>query len=321
MIFLIHPATGRGRNVRNPRRVQDKLKIPSQAPVILRPLAPEVNAVLQLYNREQDCNSSDDTIRSALSHALQNGKILWEHFGRAVVQLNEKIVVKLGPDLRLTESDITDHIQKHSNDVPIPQPLGALSIGNRTYIFMTLITGSPLGKLWPSLSDDEKFSIQDQLNVIMGALRKLPLPSNYLGSGSPPRCIDCRRWRRECPDSIENENQFNAFLLSGNRRSGLEPFIEFVSPMLRNNHQIVLTHGDLHPRNIMVSQEDRSIKVTGLVDWELGGAYPEYWEYVKSLNTMLPVQTGDWVFFLPQKGIGEYHAEFAIDHLIENLVS
>lgn len=69
------------------------------------------------------------------------------------------------------------------------------------------------------------------------------------------------------------------------------------------DHKIVMTHGDLHPRNIMVtinpqssdrdageasSQEPLNIRtgksnlsnsqvtVTGILDWEMCGWYPEY---------------------------------------------
>jgi Ser/Thr protein kinase RdoA (MazF antagonist) len=39
----------------------------------------------------------------------------------------------------------------------------------------------------------------------------------------------------------------------------------------------VFSHRDLTPRNILVHEG----KISGLVDWEDSGWYPEYWEYVK----------------------------------------
>ncbi|OJD21944.1 hypothetical protein ACJ73_06711 [Blastomyces percursus] len=103
---------------------------------------------------------------------------------------------------------------------------------------MTLAQGDSLNKVWPALSDDEKTSIQDQLDVILKKLRGLLSPSQYLGGGDPPQCIDYR--------------MFNAFFLSGSRREGREPYVDFVRSMLREDNSIVMTHGDLHPRNIMV---------------------------------------------------------------------
>ncbi|KKZ66603.1 hypothetical protein EMCG_07717 [[Emmonsia] crescens] len=310
----------RGSRTQKPRRVEHDFSIPLEQPKIIRVLAPEVNMLLQ-----EHCNQgsmpSETAICSALVSAVKNGKTLWCHFGRAVIQLDEHIVVKIGDDISPTDADTTSHIFKHSSDIPAPQPLGIMSIGKKMYMFMTLLQGDPLDKVWPSLSDDEKISIRDQLDVILKKLRALPLPSQYLGGGDPPQCIDCRMFKRESPTHLENEAQFNAFLLSGNRREGREPYVDFVRPMLREGNRIVMTHGDLHPRNIMVIKDQEGIRVTGLIDWEYSGAYPEYWEFVKSLNTMFPVRAGDWCFFLPQKGMGAYFAEFAIDRFLENCVT
>lgn len=61
--------------------------------------------------------------------------------------------------------------------------------------------------------------------------------------------------------------------------------------------------------------------MTGLIGWDLSGAYPEYWEFAKCLNTALPVRAGAWPFFLPVKGMGQYFGEYEIDLLIERRVS
>ncbi|OAL75730.1 hypothetical protein A7D00_1330 [Trichophyton violaceum] len=247
--------TCRGSNTPNTRQIQDAFEVPTEIPVVLRPLAPEVRTLLQKYGCERDClssSSNDDkvSVRFALSRALQNGKVLWGHFSRAVIQLDERTVVKLGHNLLLTDADITAYIQSLTNNIPAPRPLGAISIGKTTYMFMTFIKGSSLDKLWSSLSTEEKISIQDQLDVILEKLRMLPLPSHFLGSGNPPYCIDCRMWKRASPQQIENEAQFNEFLISGNHPPTMGPYIKFVHSMLRSDHRIVMTHGDLHPRNI-----------------------------------------------------------------------
>jgi aminoglycoside phosphotransferase (APT) family kinase protein len=44
-------------------------------------------------------------------------------------------------------------------------------------------------------------------------------------------------------------------------------------------HEIVLTHGDISPRNILV----QGSKVVAILNWEMSGHYPEYWDYVKTL--------------------------------------
>ncbi|KMP02107.1 hypothetical protein CIRG_02246 [Coccidioides immitis RMSCC 2394] len=156
----------------------DMFLIPVQTPVVHQPLISEVHDLLHKYrdSNGQDClltraRDDDPAICLTLSSALQNGKVLWGHFSRAVIQLDEHIVVKLGHNLLLTGAEVMAHIHKHTNsDIPIPKPLGAISIGKTTYMFMTHVEGSPLNKLWPMLFNEEKLSIHDQLDVILAKL-------------------------------------------------------------------------------------------------------------------------------------------------------
>lgn len=70
-----------------------------------------------------------------------------------------------------------------------------------------------------------------------------------------------------------------------------------------------MTHGDLCPFNILVKSED-TLHISGIVDWETGGAYPEYWEYVNAFKSSFNNQN-DWCFYLPEAGIGRFFDEYA----------
>ena len=53
----------------------------------------------------------------------------------------------------------------------------------------------------------------------------------------------------------------------------------FLTNMLNcHKHDIVFTHGDFRPANIIV----KGSLVTAIIDWELAGWYPEHWEFVKA---------------------------------------
>ncbi|RKP34406.1 kinase-like domain-containing protein, partial [Dimargaris cristalligena] len=55
-------------------------------------------------------------------------------------------------------------------------------------------------------------------------------------------------------------------------------FTQMFSKYLKQHtYTINLTHGDLLPRNIMVDPD--TCQITGILDWEFSGFYPEYWEY------------------------------------------
>jgi aminoglycoside phosphotransferase (APT) family kinase protein len=80
-----------------------------------------------------------------------------------------------------------------------------------------------------------------------------------------------------------------------------------------------MTHGDLHPRNIIVDDKN-DVRITGVIDWEKGGGYPEYWEYLKALNTVSWTQKDDWHLFLPEESIGRCNDEYARDYIIEKML-
>ncbi|EGD87049.1 hypothetical protein H112_05570 [Trichophyton rubrum D6] len=59
--------------------------------------------------------------------------------------------------------------------------------------------------------------------------------------------------------------------------------------------QCVFTHGDLRPDNITVEpSDDYQFRVTGLLDWEYSGFYPEYYELIRSTNGLSPSVDNDW---------------------------
>ncbi|KAF2772401.1 hypothetical protein EJ03DRAFT_324815 [Teratosphaeria nubilosa] len=64
--------------------------------------------------------------------------------------------------------------------------------------------------------------------------------------------------------------------------------------MLPESNQSVFTHGDMSPRNIMV---DERLQITGIVDWEAVGWYPDYWEYI---NIWKPSVDLDWQKWMDQ---------------------
>ena len=45
-------------------------------------------------------------------------------------------------------------------------------------------------------------------------------------------------------------------------------------------YRIMLTHNDIVARNVMVKGDN----VCAIVDWELAGFFPEYWEYCSTIS-------------------------------------
>ena len=81
----------------------------------------------------------------------------------------------------------------------------------------------------------------------------------------------------------------------------------------------VFTHGDLHPGNILVSQEeDGSWKIVAIIDWENSGFYPAYWESIKMTNTMDISVDSDWHLFLPEScSPSRYPVDWLVDTVLD----
>ncbi|EIW56387.1 uncharacterized protein TRAVEDRAFT_49213 [Trametes versicolor FP-101664 SS1] len=58
-------------------------------------------------------------------------------------------------------------------------------------------------------------------------------------------------------------------------KSRLPALRQLADPVHAKRHRIVFTHADLHACNVLVHEG----RLSGIIDWEHAGWYPEYWEY------------------------------------------
>ncbi len=279
----------------------------------------------QEHDLGQSATLSEDAL-AALNTAMRQGEILWKLHSTHVIALSSSEAVKISISLEMDEISNLQYLNSLSLDIPIPQHLGTLKSGERTYFFMSRAPGQTLEKLWPTLTTLHKASIQEQLAKILSSLRSIPPPNpgeengaQCIGSFVSGTCRDVRRISRHCETPIHAETAFNEFLCRHQGRTRTA-WIKMIQSSMRADHKIVPTHGDLHPRNIMVAwygDPRTTIKVTGLIDWQVSGWYPEYWEYVKALSTITPRDpVADWCDYLPTNTIGCWPVEFSLDLLI-----
>ncbi|KAB8199833.1 hypothetical protein BDV34DRAFT_232692 [Aspergillus parasiticus] len=205
-------------------------------------------------------------------------------------------------------------------DVSSPDIHGILQQSNskRIFLFMSRAPGEPLDTKWKFLDEAQKASIREQLESIMDKSRHLTAPPAEEADATNP----C------CQNPISNEHDFNIFLTSNEQRTRGGK-LAMIESYLETSHQVVLTHADLHPRNIMVAvapQLDSSldglsgcqVRITTILGWEMCGWYPEYWEYVKELHTITPGDGfDDWWAYLP-RNIGVWPKKHAVDLLLSS---
>ncbi|KIM41107.1 hypothetical protein M413DRAFT_445830 [Hebeloma cylindrosporum] len=204
---------------------------------VLYPIAPAALAAMGLSD-----GSSETEIESALIQLPQTfsrGEILHNLCGRQIIALDSNVVVKCGPKVDPAEHYLLEYLRVHCPTMRSPEPLGFFMLDHQPHLFMTRIKGVTLHSRWPSMSASQKSSVCSKLDVMLSDLRGIPwTPGVPLGSLiSPHICKDTRHHVRT-GGPIYNEAEFNDFLLR--------------TPLKCDDHQIVLCHGDLNPKNIIL---------------------------------------------------------------------
>lgn len=74
------------------------------------------------------------------------------------------LIVKYGFEITIAEAQCLWYFNKHMKDqVPTPELFGWCRAGGQTYIYMQLVRGQTMEEAWPSLSEQEKTLICEQL--------------------------------------------------------------------------------------------------------------------------------------------------------------
>ena len=87
------------------------------------------------------------------------GEKIWELGGRAIFDLGEGVVAKVGDDLNRDEASAMRFLEERFPSFPAPHCLGLVIMGRKSLLFMTKIPGSTLESRWPTLSTQSKVDI------------------------------------------------------------------------------------------------------------------------------------------------------------------
>lgn len=220
-------------------------------------------------------------------------------------------VVKFAPRLVLQEAENQQFVSENSN-VPTPKIIAVMTEPDTGCLFFVMehVDGDELGKVWGSLTPAEKLDVGGQIQEALEALRRIPNPGYFGGINRKP-LSDIVFWtREEKPETsgpFYTEEALNEGIIKRMQDSDLPASYVALQRRLMadtlKGHRAVFTHGDLQPKNILVSRvgdkEDGSgeFKVS-IIDWENSGWYPDYWEFCNA--TVVGRFRPDWLELVQQ---------------------
>ncbi|OQE17573.1 hypothetical protein PENSTE_c020G03124 [Penicillium steckii] len=217
----------------------------------------------------------------------QEGTTLHSLGNRSIIRYND-LVVKSG-SLRTQEAKTLRFIAENTS-IPVPKVHHVHYENEKVVaIVMDYIPGKPLEEAWDNLDSHQKLSIANELHSYMKQLRDLK--GDYIGAIDRGQAIIGNIASIE-GGPFDTEQQFNEFILGDIVRAAPDLLKHYAKSALMDNHEIVFTHSDFAPRNILVDEG----RVTAIIDWEYAGWYPEHWEYYQALRHLKPMP--DWPEYL-----------------------
>lgn len=229
---------------------------------------------------------------------------IWELRSRGlVVKCTDEIAAKfVSHNKDFTEYTAMQYLAEHAPDIPAPRPHGLVIFGHYQVTFMSYIPSMTLADAWAVLSHEQRISIQFQSDAILRRLRTLRKPEGHaLGGAAGEGVKDHRRGDYPCETVVDTASGYQDFLFSIPHR-GSKTYAEFIRRLWPSSSAkgSVFTHGDIQPANTMVElKENGSCMVTGIIDWEDSGFYPEHHESTQVTKILNMIDENDWYLYLP----------------------
>jgi hypothetical protein len=281
---------------------------------VIFPSSDKVTPLLARYSgppSDEGPGEVEETLVVRLKQLLWDSPKLWElPYRGVVVKCSEDIVAKVvSVNKDYTEYTSMQYLAERAPGIPGPRPHGFIAFGPFRAIFMSYMPDITLAKAWPNLSHEGKLSIQRQLDDIFRRLRKLRQDNgnNVLrgvcGEGVKEfQVYECALFKAITTATEFRDIQFSA------RNHGSTTYVKLLRSLLQHGtstlkHELVFTHGDVRTANIMVKRDpdlNGHYVITGIIDWEDSGFYPDYHECTILTRTLNVVDEDDWYLYLPE---------------------
>ncbi|KAL7917001.1 kinase-like domain-containing protein [Trichoderma austrokoningii] len=219
------------------------------------------------------------------------GKVIYDYYGKRVLEYKSSkgklLALKIGKPKGLCRSqgEMMSYAAEHG--VLAPKVFGTYNIVIERSIARVMVSelvpGVPLVGVWKKMSRNDQASIKNQLRDQIHHMRTLTQPFIGCINRQPVRNIYDTIANSYCGpfDDAETFDEWCVKRLYGGDISKSQKWRERLKQQRDTSSKgFVLTHGDLSPRNIMVQGN----KITGIIDWERSGFFPEHVEYATAVG-------------------------------------
>ena len=245
----------------------------------------------------------------------------------SVIQLTSHTMLKKGSHNIFNEAEAMRFIRARTN-IPLPDVLDTWAINeDYAYLVMERVEGVPLRDVFQKLSTAQKRTIAHELKAFVDQMRAVvPQSHNYGTTGIASvkgGTFREDRFDDEYMGPFEDERAYHDWRVSvvqaiSTRHQPTMERLKIIRKELQDDHDIVFTHGDLNPGNVLIKVlGDGDVHIVAVLDWEMAGWRPAYWEYVKCMHCMGGSDTewGEFVGMVLQK----YEKEKALDDELQRL--
>lgn len=185
-----------------------------------------------------------------------------------------------------------------NTSIPVPRVYDYYKSAEFEHLILERLPGVTLQEAWPTLEVHEREKIADQVVAFLGEIRKLHSP-DIKGT---------QLLREPLRSGIAGVSEFNKERFGGFLDT--KRISEYVSTRTDKLQSLpnVLSHCDLDWSNILISDDKN---VSGIIDWECGGYFPSYWEWVSIKLFTSTVKQADesWFQMLERRTRPSTHTE------------
>jgi hypothetical protein len=203
-------------------------------------------------------------------------------------------------------------VRKHTS-IPVPEVFDVRLNEHDSWIIMQHVPGTRLDLAWPGMLEDIRTTTVTQLKAYFEQLRNLrPPTSSWIGSCDNGPAYDHRLNNGFPCGPFASVSEFQDFLVAPVQQCPRPELAIGYRKCLPDDYPVNFAHADMSYEHIFV--DPKTGNVTGIVDWEMAGFWPCWWEYRKALYGSRQQR---WWIDMVDRIMPSYQKELEVDSDLE----